>query len=144
MTDDLTKLREAAEGAAAVTSLAAVIGGERWRLDDWPSEVVEFIAEADPPTILALLDRLQAAENIARLAEESEAGWRREADEQAGAADEWEQRAKAAEDAVARVRDAFDPGELDCGRLGLTCIETAPAERWCRPCCLRAALDGDL
>lgn len=47
----------------------------------------EHIATFDPPTVLALLDRLAAAEErannaeqIARLAEESEAGWRREAE----------------------------------------------------------------
>ena len=61
-TVDVAALREAAEGAMAITSLAAVIGGQRWRLDGWPDELVEFVSTFDPPTILAPLDRLEAAE----------------------------------------------------------------------------------
>ena len=68
------------------------------------AEVADFIAAANPDAIRRLLVDLDAAEeravnaeNIARLAEESEAGWRREADELAerlaavsALADEWE------------------------------------------------------
>ena len=45
------------------------------------AEVGDFLAAANPAVIRRLLADLDAAENIARLAEESEAGWRREADE---------------------------------------------------------------
>ena len=61
------------------------------------AEVGDFLAAANPAVIRRLLADLDAAENIARLAEESEAGWRREADELAerlaavsALADEWE------------------------------------------------------
>lgn len=57
------------EAAGWITSTAGV------------AEVADFIAAANPDAIRRLLADLDAAENIARLAEESEAGWRREADE---------------------------------------------------------------
>ena len=57
------------EAAGWITSTAGV------------AEVADFIAAANPDAIRRLLTDLDAAENIARLAEESEAGWRREADE---------------------------------------------------------------
>lgn len=38
------------------------------------------------------------------------------------------------------VVEAFDPGELDCGRLGLPCTSVNPSDRWCRACRIRAAL----
>jgi hypothetical protein len=66
------------------------------------------IAAFDPPTVLALLDALDAAERK-----------------------------------LAAVEAAFDPGELDCGRIGLPCTQIRPREGWCRPCRIRAALDGD-
>ena len=73
------------EAAGWITSTAGV------------AEVADFIAAANPDAIRRLLADLDAAENIARLAEESEAGWRREADELAerlaavsALADEWD------------------------------------------------------
>lgn len=50
------------------------------------------------------------------------------------------ERVERAEGAVAALREAFDPGELECGRLGLSCADVNPADRWCRACRLRAAL----
>lgn len=56
---DLVELRRIARAALAVTSLAATVGDEPWRLDGWPQEVVDFIAAFDPPTVLALLDEVE-------------------------------------------------------------------------------------
>ena len=68
MSADLAVLRALAQRAATITSLAAVIGGERWVLDGWPQEAVDFLAEFDPPTVLAILDRVEAAESkVARV-----------------------------------------------------------------------------
>jgi len=65
---DVGRLRAVAEAAATITSLAAVIGGDRWRLDGWPEEATAFIAEVDPPTVLALLDRVAELEaQVARV-----------------------------------------------------------------------------
>ena len=64
------------------------VPGERWIICEHAGADARYIAAADPDTIRRLLADLDAAEerafnaeNIARLAEESEAGWRREADE---------------------------------------------------------------
>lgn len=35
---------------------------------------------------------------------------------------------------------AYDPGELDCGRIGLPCTAIHQADRWCRACRIRNAL----
>lgn len=43
---------------------------------------------------------------------------------------------------IGAVKDAFDPNDLDCGRVGMTCVSVSPANRWCRPCRIRTALDG--
>ena len=66
-----------AEERAELARLADT--GERnwWSLD----EADDVLGTVRPDTIRRLLADLDAAENIARLAEESEAGWRREADE---------------------------------------------------------------
>lgn len=50
-------------------------------------------------------------------------------------------RLAAAEGAVEEVRRAFDPGELDCGRLGMTCRDVHTPDRWCRACRITNALD---
>lgn len=64
MTDiDLNALRKVAQEAQAVTSLAFEVGlPDGWDLSGIPSELSQHIAAFDPPTVLALLDRLGAAE----------------------------------------------------------------------------------
>lgn len=52
------------------------------------------------------------------------------------------ERVRAAEGALASVREAFDPGMLDCVRLGLPCSFVNPPDRWCFPCRVRVALDA--
>jgi hypothetical protein len=72
MTDtlDLAALRRAATEAGVVISLAHALDFDGWDLPGVPEELVAHIAAFDPPTVLALLDRLDAAE--ARVAQVEE------------------------------------------------------------------------
>lgn len=42
-------------------------------------------------------------------------------------------------DQIARARQALDPEEFECGRLGLPCTEVNDSGSWCRACRLRMA-----
>lgn len=57
--ETLARLREVAREAAVVAS-ASAMAGRVWPLDGIPAEVVKHFAASDPPTVLALIDALEA------------------------------------------------------------------------------------
>jgi hypothetical protein len=62
---DVEALRRTATEAGVVISLAHALDFDGWDLPGVPEELVAHIAAFDPPTVLDLLDRLDAAEAAA-------------------------------------------------------------------------------